>query len=59
MVSLPIMHGGSLDGPRGTGLRGSLAGPGMLPGHGKAGPSRELDHLECRKCGEDLFDFKH
>lgn len=40
-----------------AGLRGSLAGPGMLPGHGKSGPSRELDHLECRKCGEDLFDF--
>jgi|EP01043_Picozoa_sp_COSAG02_P064631 ribosomal protein L37E len=31
----------------------------MLPGHGKAGPSRELDHLQCRKCGEDLFDFSH
>ncbi len=43
--------------PPAAGLRGSLAGPGMLPGHGKAGPSRELDHLECRKCGEDLFDF--
>lgn len=47
---------GSLGGPA-AGLRGSLAGPGMLPGHGKSGPSRELDHLECRKCGEDLFDF--
>lgn len=50
------MHSGA---SAAAGLRGSLAGPGVLPGHGKSGPSRELDHLECRKCGEDLFDFSH
>ena len=57
-ASSPPAARSSLGGPGATaGLRGSLAGPGTLPGHGRTGPSRELDHLECRKCGEDLFDF--
>ena len=51
---LPLTAPGSLDGP------GSLAGPGSLPGRTKGGSvesERQLDHLECRKCGADLFDF--
>ena len=51
---LPLTAPGSLDGP------GSLAGPGSLPGKQKGGSvesERQLDHLECRKCGADLFDF--
>ena len=60
---------GSLPGARsprtaasGAGLRGpgsaasSLGGASSLPGHGRSA-SRELDHLECRRCGQDLFDF--
>ena len=37
-----------------AGAPSSLDGPSRLPSGGSAA---DLDHLECRQCGTDLFDF--